>query len=193
MEWLTTACNRMILAAGLSVVLAGGAGADEPPTADEIAARLMSITPRAGQIVEEEWDRPEITCTPLEARGAFYDEGEDVARRPRMQMEVNFAFGSDELTADAVELLDQLAMAMQSPMLAGDRFLVVGHTDAVGTEEANLSLSQRRARAVYEEVVSAHDVDPSRLRARGCGEGVLLVEDPRSPRNRRVEVINAGP
>lgn len=192
MELLTTAFRGVILATALIALLAGGARADEHPTADEIAAQLMSITPRAGQTVEEEWDRPEITCTPLEARAAFYDEGEDVARRPRMQMEVNFAFGSDELTADAVELLGGLARAVQSPVLSGDRFLLVGHTDAVGTEEANLELAQRRARAVYEELVSAHGVDANRLRPRGCGEAVLLVTDPRSPRNRRVEVINAG-
>jgi len=37
-----------------------------------------------------------------------------------------------------------------------------------------------------------HGVDANRLRPRGCGETVLLVTDPRSLRNRRVEVINAG-
>jgi OmpA-OmpF porin, OOP family len=178
----------------LGVAVAGGAQAAERPTADEIAARLMDVTPRAGQQVEEEWDRPEITCTPIEARGMYYDDDEPVARRPRLQMEVNFAFASAELTADAAELLAVLAEALNSPMLEGSRFLLVGHTDAVGSEEANLALSERRAEAVFEHLVARHGVAPERLRARGCGKAVLLVPgDPPSPRNRRVEVINAGP
>lgn len=179
----------------LTLATAVGVRADERPSADEIAAQLMAITPRApNQTLEEEWDRPELTCTPIEARGMFYDEGEEVVRRPRMQMEVNFAFASAELTADAIELLDELAGAFRSPMLAENRFLLVGHTDAVGSEEANEALSERRARAVYEHLVEAYGVDPDRLRPRGCGEAVLLApKDPQSPRNRRVEVVNAGP
>jgi outer membrane protein OmpA-like peptidoglycan-associated protein len=185
--------SKYVVTMGLSCALLGAAKAADRPNADEIAAQLMAISPRAGQTLEEEWDRPELTCTPLEARGMFYAEGEEVARRPRMHLEVNFAFGSAELTADAVEVLDELAAAIQSPVLADSRFLLVGHTDAVGSDEANLDLSERRARAAYDHLVAGQGVAPERLRARGCGETVLLAEDPRSPRNRRVEVINAGP
>lgn len=111
-----------------------------------------------------------------------------------MQLEVNFAFASAELTADAVELLDQLAQAIQSPGLTGTRFLLVGHTDAVGSEKANQTLSERRAEAVFQYLAGRHGIAPDRLKARGCGEAVLLVsDDARSPRNRRVEVVNAGP
>lgn len=166
----------------------------EMPTAEEIAAQLYVISPRARSgPVEEEWDRPEITCTPLEARGIYHAGSEKVVRRPRVQLEVNFAFGSAELVGEAAALVDELGAAITSAMLAETRFLVVGHTDAVGSEADNRELAERRARAVYDRLVQIHDVDPDRLRARGCGEAVLIdASDPESPRNRRVEVINAG-
>ena len=103
---------------------------------------------------------------------------------------VNFDFDKAAIRPDAASILREAASILKEN--AGVNVSVEGHTDAVGTEEANLELSQRRARAVYEELVSAHGVDANRLRPRGCGEAVLLVTDPRSPRNRRVEVINAG-
>jgi outer membrane protein OmpA-like peptidoglycan-associated protein len=191
MRSLGAGCLALLLTSGCMIE----ARAADHPDADQIAAQLMAITPRApNQTVEEEWDRPEITCTPIDARGVFYDEDEKVARRPRMQLEVNFAFGSAELTADAVELLDELAQALKRPTLADARFLMVGHTDAVGGDEANQRLSERRARAVHDYLVDVQAIAPGRLKARGCGEAVLVVpEDPRSPRNRRVEVVNAGP
>jgi len=184
----------LVVATGLAGALLAATPAGAGPSADEIVAQLAAPTPRAlGQIVEDEWDRPEVTCTAIEGRGIFYDEGDQVVRRPRLQMEVNFAFASAELTLDATRTLDQLATALNDPMLAEARFLLIGHTDAVGSEAANKALSERRARAVYDYLVDHDAIDPSRLRPRGCGETVLLDrEDPKSPRNRRVEVVNAG-
>jgi outer membrane protein OmpA-like peptidoglycan-associated protein len=179
----------------MTMAAAMDARAADQPDAAEIAAQLVPITLRASnETIEEEWARPEITCTPIDARGVFYDEGEEVVRRPRLHLEVNFAFASAELTANAVEVLDELARALQTSMLADSRFLLVGHTDAVGNNEANRALSERRAHAVYEYLVNVHKIAPRRLKPRGCGEAVLLIlTDPRSPRNRRVEVVNAGP
>jgi outer membrane protein OmpA-like peptidoglycan-associated protein len=186
-----------LIASSIGFVPPTAHAADPPPaavTADEIAAQLFVISPRARSgPVEEEWDRPEITCTPIASRGIYHDEGEEIVRRPRVQLEVNFPFGSDELLGDAASLVDELALAINGPMLEDTRFLIVGHTDAIGTEEDNRDLAERRARAVYDRLVRIHDVDPDRLRPRGCGEAVLLEpSDPNSARNRRVEVVNAG-
>lgn len=170
--------------------------AAETLDADALARRLGGFTPRAGPntTIEDEWARPVLTCTPVATRGAFYDTGERVVRRPRVELEVNFAFGSAELMADAVSLLGTLAEALQKDRLQDQRFLLVGHTDAVGSAEANQVLSEARAEAVRRELSEVHGISPTRLRARGCGERRLLdPNDPASPRNRRVEVINAGP
>jgi len=73
---------------------------------------------------------------------------------------------------------------------------VGGHTDSYGTEEYNMGLSVRRARAVADYLV-AGGIDRSRLRVEGYGETQPVAsndtEDGRA-QNRRVElsVISNG-
>ncbi|HEX6142422.1 MAG TPA: OmpA family protein [Geminicoccaceae bacterium] len=163
--------------------------------ADALAARLKAFVPRApGVVVEEEWTRPDVSCTPIQARGVFHADSAKVVRRPRVELEINFPFGSAELTASAVDQLRVLADALEKPAIGADRFVLVGHTDGVGSDSANRALSEARARAVERHLVEAHGIDRSRLRSRGCGESALKDrDDPNSPVNRRVEVVNAGP
>ena len=71
------------------------------------------------------------------------------------------------------------------------RMRIEGHTDNVGTEALNTSLSVRRAAAV-EAWLAAHGVDGKRLTHEGYGEsrplGDNATEDGRA-RNRRVELV----
>lgn len=69
---------------------------------------------------------------------------------------------------------------------------LVGHTDASGSLAANIALSERRAKAVAEALVSTHDVDPARVVAKGVGflapRATNQTEEGRK-KNRRVEVV----
>jgi hypothetical protein len=98
----------------------------------------------------------------------------------------NFEFNSDQLTQAARENLDQFAKAIKDPRLAGSKFEVDGHTDAVGPEEYNLGLSERRADAVVSYLAS-EGIDKSLLTAKGFGKAKPRVANPYSPENRRVE------
>ena len=66
-----------------------------------------------------------------------------------------------------------------------------GHTDNVGTPEANLKLSQERAQAVMAALV-ARGVAAARLTAKGYGQTAPVAdnrtEDGRA-KNRRVELV----
>ena len=102
---------------------------------------------------------------------------------------VNFAFDSADLTTDARITLDELAKALRGPRLEGKAFILAGHTDAVGTAEYNQSLSERRANAVRDYLVSAGQVPPDRLKAEGWGfSRPMNADDPKAAENRRVEV-----
>ena len=117
------------------------------------------------------------------------------ATAPSVNLTVNFATDSAELTADAIRTLDELGRALSSQDLAGYRFRIEGHTDTVGSRGYNRSLSQRRADAVVSYIARKYGVDVSRLQAVGMGEDSLLVPTPAQapePRNRRVQVINLG-
>lgn len=69
---------------------------------------------------------------------------------------------------------------------------LVGHTDSVGSLDANIALSKRRAGSVRERLVSAYGVPRRQLQAEGMGYlspiASNLTEDGRDA-NRRVEVI----
>jgi OmpA-OmpF porin, OOP family len=82
--------------------------------------------------------------------------------------------------------LDQFAKAIRDPRLAGSKFEIDGHTDAVGPEEYNQGLSERRADAVVSYLAS-DGIDKSLLVAKGFGKSKPRVANPYSPENRRVE------
>ena len=95
---------------------------------------------------------------------------------------------------DSAELTDlgkgQVYLAAQRLKDKNDITVVIeGHTDAVGSEEYNRRLGQRRAQAVMSEL-AAQGIDPSRMTAAGAGENAPLInQDTQWARavNRRVE------
>jgi outer membrane protein OmpA-like peptidoglycan-associated protein len=99
---------------------------------------------------------------------------------------ITFDLDSDSLTDAAKENLNEFAKALQDPTLAGAAFEVNGHTDARGTEDYNLGLSERRAQAVI-DYLSQLGVDTSKLTAHGYGKTQPRSPDPFDAVNRRVE------
>ena len=75
-----------------------------------------------------------------------------------------------------------------------ETFLIEGHTDAVGSEYANLSLSDRRAEAVAEALSNVFEIPPENLSTQGYGEEFLKVQtDAPERENRRVSVRRITP
>lgn len=107
-----------------------------------------------------------------------------------VSMGIRFEFDSARLTREARAQLTPLAQAITSPDLASERFVVEGHTDAVGSDEYNQWLSEQRAEAVKEFLVGEYQVDPNRIVTIGKGEAQLLnPDDPDSGANRRVQIV----
>jgi len=114
---------------------------------------------------------------------------------PSVNLSVQFQKGSADLTASAMQTLNELGKALNQPALATYRFRIEGHTDTVGTADYNKELSDRRAAAVVAYLAATFKVDRTRLEAVGMGEQGLLVPTPdqtSEPRNRRVVVVNLG-
>lgn len=106
---------------------------------------------------------------------------------------INFAYNSAELTSDARITLEGLGNALRNPKLEGFTFTIAGHTDAKGGVEFNQKLSERRAEAVRSYLIGQFGVAAERLSAKGYGKSRLLdPEHPEDGVNRRVQVINAG-
>jgi outer membrane protein OmpA-like peptidoglycan-associated protein len=99
---------------------------------------------------------------------------------------ITFELASATLTPQAERNLREFAVALQSPALAGFEFAVEGHTDASGSAEKNLKLSEQRAASVVTFLTSL-GVQGKRLKPKGYGETRPLKVDPEDPGNRRVE------
>lgn len=104
-------------------------------------------------------------------------------------LHVRFEPGSATLAPSAGAQLRELAAALNGELLEPFRFEIRGHTDAAGSEEANLRLGQSRAEAVAARLHEDHAVPLSRVEAVGVGEHELARPDePENALNRRVEV-----
>jgi outer membrane protein OmpA-like peptidoglycan-associated protein len=101
---------------------------------------------------------------------------------------VFFATNRDRILPPSVRVLTAVVSALRAqPVIR--RIGIEGHTDNVGGDEANLSLSQRRAQAVATWLIQ-HGIDAARVEARGFGASRPIVpNDVASGRaaNRRVE------
>jgi len=106
---------------------------------------------------------------------------------------IQFDFNSARIRPQSYRTVGLLADSLYHPFLLGYRFIIVGHTDAVGGREANLALSQRRADAIREALINPFGINPGRIEAVGLGEEQLLNRrDPKVAENRRVQLINVG-
>lgn len=196
------------LALGAAPVLAPAALAQNAPSANSI---IQSLTPHgnlaAGGTRGIRLVAPPqggaapaaMRQMPARAAGAAAPVARPVAATsggaPSVNLNVDFATGSADLTPSARATLDQLGKALSSAQLSHYRFRIEGHTDTVGSAATNLTLSQQRAQAVAAYLEQTYGIPPSRLDAVGMGEqGLLVPTPPQTPNaaNRRVEVINLG-
>ena len=109
---------------------------------------------------------------------------------------INFEFGSWELTQDSIDKLSVIADGLKRAIEQNPQevFLIEGHTDAVGDETDNLSLSDRRAEAVAVALTEQFDVPPENLTTQGYGEEQLIEQtDGPSEANRRVTLRRITP
>jgi outer membrane protein OmpA-like peptidoglycan-associated protein len=157
--------------------------------ADAAAARdLMGRVPSVAELVEALTPASQPKTRGIRASHEVAVE----TIRPAVDLEVRFEFDSAELTPMAQAVLDNLATALTTD-LAPYRFVLEGHTDAVGSDAYNLQLSARRAEAVQSYLRELYRIDPERMATIGKGERELLLpEQPGAAPNRRVRVINRG-
>ena len=140
----------------------------------------------AGNVIGRNMDKQakEIKETLPGAEVERVGEGIKVTMKENM---VNFGFDSSDLTSAAKANLDKLAQVLKNNM--DTNINIYGHTDSKGTDAYNLSLSERRAAAVKNYLVS-QGVSASRMFTMGVGEKEPVASndtDAGRAENRRVE------
>jgi hypothetical protein len=106
---------------------------------------------------------------------------------------LNFPLNSAELTTESRSRLDRVAKALTEPSTSKMDIIISGHTDARGSADYNLLLSDRRAQAVRQFLITERGIDPKRVIAKGYGKTrPLFPSDPYNDLNRRVQFQNAN-
>ena len=161
--------------------------------ATEEASRARADLERLEQERQEELDRLQaalgaIVETRRTALGLVMNFGSDA---------IEFGFDSADLGGEDRELLSRVAGILLTS--SGYSVAVYGHTDDVGTDEYNQTLSERRARSVRDYLVEA-GVSPDIVSTLGYGKSSPRVEGTTPEAramNRRVEIavidVNLGP
>jgi outer membrane protein OmpA-like peptidoglycan-associated protein len=173
----------------------------------ELAPPVVRI-PRERYIVEAERASPEIIYETLMAAPVERIEHgytlEQVRysqplrdRMSRIDVDtINFESGSWEIASDQVNRLAVIANAMSRAILRNpaEVFLIEGHTDAVGADVDNLSLSDRRAESAALALSERFQIPAENLTTQGYGEQYLKVQtDAAERQNRRVTVRRITP
>jgi outer membrane protein OmpA-like peptidoglycan-associated protein len=127
--------------------------------------------------------------------GIADDEGVDeelLENAPKVGALVLFDFDSAKIKDESISLLEQFAQAFQHPTLEDAIFVVAGHTDSKGSETYNFRLSEERARAVKDYLITVYNIPEERFLIKPFGEirpiATNETDDGRA-KNRRVEFI----
>jgi len=159
----------------------GAAGVSNPLGSVDLAAERDAALVSSGRA-------PVLTkLSPADVQRIFGDALSALPPAPR-RFTLFFRFESDELTDQSQALIPQILGAVKEH--AVQDVVVVGHTDTMGTQQANYGLGLKRAMMIRNLLVAA-GLDGSTIEATSVGELDLLVTTPDEtpePRNRRVDI-----
>lgn len=154
-------------------------------------AKIFGAAPKPAAVKPKTRGLRLLSDTPPPAVDALHAdadaEAEAMDGASAVALQVQFPFNSAEIQPDMMPALDAVAEGIR--MTGGNtRIVIEGHTDAVGSYEYNLHLSQRRAAAVKQYMIARHGISPRSLDVVGMGKSApLLPQNPYAPENRRVQ------
>lgn len=105
-----------------------------------------------------------------------------------------FESGKSELKPQGKQKIEQYREQAQEQLSRADHVMITGYTDNVGGTDANSALSQHRAEAVRDHLVSL-GADSQKFQVAGAGEAHPIADnstDEGRAKNRRVEVAVVG-
>ena len=109
---------------------------------------------------------------------------------PHVNVDIQFNPDTPVIRPESYRAVGRIADALTNPALMSSTFLIVGRTDSTGRRDNNLALSQRRAEAIRDALVTTFRISSKRLLAVGLGEEQLLDADhPRAAVNQQATIV----
>ncbi len=197
-----TRAAAALSAIGLLFALQNGSAlgqSPQVPTAESLIEALQSKGPTRGVAQSVAGSDLIKALKAKSSRGLSITEEEreqlsEVTKSlPAEDMDIPFDLNSSTLNNRARPAIEALGRALQDAKLKGSSFIVAGHTDATGSAKYNQKLSERRAKAVRDVLVSEYNVSNDQLIAVGYGpQKPKVSSDPYAGENRRVQIVNLG-
>lgn len=172
-----------IVSVGLNIAL--GQKAQAAPRPEPVAEPAPEPAPAPAPQAAEPEPAPPALATPEAQQLDQAQSGDTVV----ILHGVNFAFDSARLLPNAVTVLDEAVTVLKRRKDIDVE--VVGHTDSTGPKQYNQTLSERRAKSVYDYFVSK-GIDADRLSTKGYGETRPAFSNKTREgraKNRRVELV----
>jgi outer membrane protein OmpA-like peptidoglycan-associated protein len=197
-----SAIAAVTLGAALSMT-AGLALADDNVSADQIINALQVKPLTRGLSAGAQAD-PAVKAKEIDfitslrnrkTRSLSLGEREEIAEiastKPKIDLDIQFDYNSDRITQTSMPSVQALGQALSNTNLKGSTFVVAGHTDAIGGEQYNQGLSERRADTIKRYLTEKYGIAGTDLVTVGYGK--TKPKDPNAPMdpvNRRVQVVN---
>jgi peptidoglycan-associated lipoprotein len=150
-----------------------------------------SGTKKGGELSQDRVGGTHGTTTPQNGEGDSADRGE-VDRDATGLRVINFDFDRYDLREDARRALDYNAEILRAN--AGWIIMIEGHCDERGTNEYNLALGERRAKASKDYLVRL-GIDAARIAVISYGEErpkAMGHDESAWSQNRRAEFVRTG-
>ncbi len=199
-----TGIKAIALGAALSMTAGLALAGDNVISADQIAKALQpkpltrGLSSGAQQVdpaVEAKEAKFVNSLRNRPTRSLSLGEREEVAQlaanKPKIDLEIRFEYNSADISKASMQAVQDLGKALSDPTLKGSTFVVAGHTDAIGGEEYNQGLSERRADTIKKYLNEKYGINGSDLVTVGYGKTKPKdANAPMDPANRRVQVVN---
>lgn len=199
--------KAMTLSAVLSMTASLALAGDNNLTTGQIldalkpkpVTRGLSVGPQADTTAQAKEQAKEAsflnTVRNRSTRSLSTGEREQIAElaatKPKIDLEIQFDYNSADIAKTSVPAVQALGKALSDPALKGSTFVVAGHTDAIGGEEYNQGLSERRADTIKKYLVQNYGLNGTDLVTVGYGKTKLKdTANGADPINRRVQVVN---
>jgi outer membrane protein OmpA-like peptidoglycan-associated protein len=155
------------------------AGQDTAPELDIAAIRQQAVERPKSKETAQPLNRPPLVP--------------ELLKLPQVTFDVLFDPDSSIIRPGSYRTLGRIADTLTDPALLPYRFLIVGHTESGGRRDHNLIVSQRRADAIRDVLVTTFKISAKRLQTLGLGEEQLRdAARPPSATNRRIQVVSLG-
>jgi outer membrane protein OmpA-like peptidoglycan-associated protein len=186
--------RRLVLpTVGFFAIALFPASAQEAPSPETIIAALDKLEAPSDIEVpalrQQAADRVKAKADPVALKRPLISR--ELNKLPHVDLDIQFSPDTPVIRPASYRTIARLADALTNPALMSYVFLVVGHMDANGgRRDNNLMLSQRRAEAIRDALVTTFKVSSKRVFAVGLGEEQLLdANNPKATVNQQSQIV----